>query len=67
VLADPGEHLRRYRQGGFEVLGTTFSPDGGYGVPRPRDLKAARFSTLGYLLTAGGGFGATVPHPSPGG
>jgi hypothetical protein len=49
------------------VPGTTFSPDGGFGALAPLDLSTARFSTLGYLKAAGGGFGATVPHPSSGG
>lgn len=66
-LADLAEHLFEYRQKGFEVLGATLAGEGEISEPTPLDLMAARFSKLGYLLAAGGGFGATVPHPSSGG
>lgn len=66
-LADLGEHLFEYRQKGFEVAGATLSPEGEFSEPVPLDLAATRFRKIGYLLAAGGGFGATVPHPSSGG
>ena len=62
-----GEHLFEYRQKGFEVAGATLSPEGEFSEPVPLDLAATRFRKIGYLLAAGGGFGATVPHPSSGG
>jgi hypothetical protein len=67
ALADLAEHLFEYRQKGFEVQGAAVDDQGGIGLPGPLDLGAARFNRLGYLLAAGGGFGATVPHPSSGG
>jgi hypothetical protein len=66
-LADLAEHLYEYRQKGFELVGTSLSPEGEFSAPRALDLTATRFRKIGFLLAAGGGFGATVPHPSSGG
>jgi len=67
ALADLAEHLFAYRQKGFEVWGAASSPAGEISDLLELDLRAARFNKLGFLLAAGGGFGATVPHPSSGG
>lgn len=67
VLADLAEHLHEYRQKGFDVAGASLSADGEFSALLGLDLGAARFNKLGYMLAAGGGFGATVPHPSSGG
>lgn len=67
VLADLAEHLAEYRAKGFEVLGARLSSAGDLAGPFELDLGATRFDRMGYLLAPGGGFGATVPHPSSGG
>ncbi len=67
VLADLAEHLFEYRAKGFEVAGAHLSSSGELGPTFDLVLRPARFDKLGFLLAAGGGFGATVPHPSSGG
>lgn len=66
-LGDLAQHLLDYRSKGFEVSGTHLDADGRLGPLEALALPAAPFSTSGFLLAAGGGFGATVPHPSSGG
>ena len=67
VRADLAEHLFQYTQQGFEVLQTSLKGGTEWTPLEPLPLAATRFRTLGYLLASGGGFGATVPHPSSGG
>jgi hypothetical protein len=67
VLADLAEHLAEYRRKGFEVIGARLSPEGEFSGLSDLDLGPGQFKKIGYLLAAGGGFGATVPHPSSGG
>lgn len=67
VLADLAEHLLEYRKVGFELAGARISGAGELGPLSELDVAAGRFDKVGYLLAAGGGFGATVPHPSSGG
>ncbi|HRQ63659.1 MAG TPA: hypothetical protein PKZ76_02120 [Xanthomonadaceae bacterium] len=67
VQPDLSEHLYQYRQQGFEVFGTRLSEAVEFSPLTDLDLTSTRFNSSGYLLASGGGFGATVPHPSSGG
>lgn len=68
VRADLADHLFQYAQKGLELFQTTLLKGGTeWASLAPLVLAPARFRTTGFLLAAGGGFGATVPHPSSGG
>jgi hypothetical protein len=67
VSPDLAEHLLEYRRKGFVTAGAVLSAEGEWSPLRELELAATRFNRTGYLLAAGGGFGATVPHPSSGG
>ena len=67
VRADMAEHLYQYSRHGFAMLQTTLRPDLNWAPLTAMALASTRFNTAGYLMAAGGGFGATVPHPSSGG
>lgn len=67
IRDDLAEHLLQYAQQGFEVLATSLKGGTGWAPPAPLALTPGRFLAAGYLLAAGGGFGATVPHPASGG
>jgi hypothetical protein len=67
VRPDLADHLFQYAQKGFEVLQTSLTGGTEWAPLAPLVLDPRRFLPAGYLLAAGGGFGATVPHPSSGG
>jgi hypothetical protein len=67
VTADLAEHLYQYRVAGFQVEGARMDPNGDISPLLELELAPTKFRAMGYLLAAGGGFGATVPHPSSGG
>lgn len=67
VLGDLAQHLLEYRTKGFEVVAARLGLDGPMEELRALELPTAPFRTGGFLVAAGGGFGATVPHPSSGG
>jgi hypothetical protein len=67
VRPDLADHLFQYAQKGFEVVQTSLTGGTEWAPLAPLVLAPRRFLAAGYLLAAGGGFGATVPHPSSGG